>query len=201
MNSSDYFGFRAHPRPSEGESQRNTPPSPGAPFEIGSATPDLNAPIRDSPGEPLPIWKHPSPKSARPPTSDPNTARPASAHIFPGSAIGFPQANTQDNAARSPEQAVPDPSPRSQPTDSMPRTRSSHSAHWSQATMNEEAVKDPVSYLNGAWTEGNTPAQSPSIYSDNIRSPTSTLRRAAGSEDGRPNSTVSQPSHLQEPIE
>ncbi|KAG8527926.1 uncharacterized protein KY384_006842 [Bacidia gigantensis] len=179
----DYFGF---PRPLTGE---------------GSATP--NVPLQDSPGHPLTIWKHPSPKSGRPPTSDPYTVRPVSVPNFP-TATGTTQVEGQDNAVRYPDQTLASLGPRPQPPPPptrMGRTRSSHSPQWSHSSMRESPSKETVPNHNGARTVGNTPAQSPGVQSPTVRSPPASRIRAPDSDDGRPGSSVLHASHLQEPIE
>ena len=175
-----------------------------SPAEETLASPKINAVSQDSPGQPLTTWKRTSPHTVKPPTSDPTTLRPTSVPNFSSTSLDR-QRDAQDRFPRYPDQSFASLGPRHNPPPPptrIGRTRSSHSPSWSVASSQEFPSRDFGYTQSGAKTVGNTPAQSPGLYSPSPKSPIlSSRKRAPDSDDGRPPSQILHASHLQAPIE
>ena len=187
--------------------KKASPVTTSANLEISTADDLANTSsvLQDSPGQPLTTWKRTSPRTIKPPTSDPTTNRPPSVPNSFGSSVNR-RRDSQDYSLRHPDQTFASLGPRQHPPPPptrLARTRSSHSPNWSvTSSSNESFTKDFGHNLSGARTVGNTPAQSPGLYSPSPKSPIlSSRKRAPDSDDGRPSSQILQASHLQAPIE
>ena len=200
----DYFYPVALTHHVENSSPAPMPASLGISTEENLASPNINAFSQDSPGEPLTTWKHISPHTVQPPTSDPATLRPTSVPNLP-STSPHRQGDAHDNIPRYPDQTFACLGPRQNPPPlptRISRTRSSHSPSWSVSASHDFSTKDFGYTQSGAKTVGNTPAQSPGLYSPSPKSPILLSRkRAPDSDDGRPSSQILHASHLQAPIE
>lgn len=126
---------------------------------------------------------------------DTETPRPASVPVKPshGRSRNRPNYPNQSFAALQ-AQHIPPHYPRPRPL----RTRSSHqSQHQSLSADDSKRSKDFPSVPAAAKTAGNTPAQSPGLFSP----PFSPNRPTEEHEDGQYNTPLLHPSHMQAPKE
>ena len=155
----------------------------------------------DSSGQSINTWKDTSPHISAPPTSHPATTRPVSVPNFPtnvltmhqgGDSHGSQHPDRTFEALQYPQYPPPRPS-------RMPRTRSSHSSGFSHtgSSYNEHIAKDTAHNHGGSRTVGNTPTQSPGLYSPSVPS----RNKPPNTDDGRSSSQILHVAHLQEPKE
>ena len=198
----DYFGATAWAGNAAEFLRTPLPATPGGASEQSQPSPEVNHPAQGSFGEPLATWKPTSPQMVKAPTSDPRTIRPTSVPDFAAPSLSQSK-QIRDTPPRYPDQSFaslgPTPTPPPPPSRIM-RTRSSHSPNWSMSSNSDSTARDPARNHSGARTVGHTPAHTPA-QSPGLYSPTSVMRRAPESDDGRPSSQVLQAAHLQAPIE
>ena len=153
---------------------------------------------RDHPETP---WREFSTQTVIGPTFIPGSTRPTSVPNFQTSTrrregLDYPTYPDQSFSAL---QRQVYPSPYS-PTSPQPlRTRSSHpSQNYSFSSTDVQAIKEFPQTSSGAKTVGNTPAQSPGLFS-----PIFPTRKQwpGGSDDGRSNTPMLHPSHHKAPKE
>lgn len=194
----DYFGATAWDGNAAEFMRTPLPATPGVASEQSLSPPEVNHTAQGTFGEPLAIWKPTSPQTVKAPTSDPRTIRPTSVPDFASASLSHSR-QFGDPPPRYPDQSFaslgPRPTP-APPPSRIARTRSSHSPNWSMSSNSDSTARDPGRNHSGARTVGHTPAQSPGLYS-----PSSVMRRAPESDDGRPSSQVLHVAHLQAPIE
>ena len=133
--------------------------------------------------------------SSREVPSDTETPRPASLPAKPndGHSRSHPNYPNQSFAALQ-AQYIPPHYPRPRPL----RTRSSHPSQHQSYSADDSRRSKETSFMSGvAKTAGNTPAQSPGLFS-----PTFSPHRSTGEhEDGQYNTPLLHPSHMQAPKE
>ena len=198
----DYFGATAWDGKAAELLRTPLPATPGGASEQSQPSPEVNHP-QGTYGEPLATWKPTSPQMVKAPTSDPRTVRPTSVPDFASASLAQSR-HFRDAPPRYPDQSFaslgPTPTPPPPPSRIM-RTRSSHSPNWSMSSNSDSTARDPGRNHSGARTVGHTPAHTPA-QSPGLYSPTSVMRRAPESDDGRPSSQVLHTApHLQAPIE
>ena len=204
----DYFGAERAPQ----EADSTPPPSlsvslPVTPGQSGETShdpsPPENASTWETPFQVLTgVIKQFSPQASRPPTSDPATTRPVSVPNFPSRPEGQ-QIDPQGTATHLLERTLPTVEDHSNAgaSNRMANPPSSHSPFGSQSSIPEIFARESILGHTRAKTAGNTPAQSPGVESPSVRSPPgSTLKLAAGSEDGRPGSAIQYSSHHEQDV-
>jgi hypothetical protein len=146
-------------------------------------------------------WREFSTQTVIGPTFIPGSTRPTSVPNFQTSTrrhegLDYPTYPDQSFSALQ-RQVYPPPY---SPTSPQPlRTRSSHpSQNYSVSSTDVQAIKEIPQTSSGAKTVGNTPAQSPGLFS-----PIFPTRRQwpGGSDDGRSNTPMLHPSHHKAPKE
>ncbi|KAL9043434.1 MAG: hypothetical protein Q9214_003381 [Letrouitia sp. 1 TL-2023] len=199
-----YFMPRALPPSNIGDHSRTTSASTPAsltPSSVYGLSDCTSAP--HSPEVRQALWRHHTPPSTSAPTSNPKPARPNS----------VPSANVSSSSTRKRREGSEYPTYPNQSFAALQsqnynlynqphplRTRNSNPSHNSSFSSipSSRSSRDNIPLITGAKTVGNTPAQSPGLFSPVY--PTS-RNHPEESEDSQTNTPLLHPAHLQTPKE
>lgn len=159
---------------------------------IGSDAPSLSSP--STPSEPANLSRDAAPENVVGPAYNPESTRPTSVPNFQSASLSrrrdisdYPQYPNQSFAALQKHSAHPHPL----------RTRTSNPLHELSSTSSNASTPNYLPHVpSGARTTGNTPAQSPGLFS-----PILGQKPATEPDDGGYSTPMLHPTHLQAPKE